>query len=50
MEQRMSLITLGVADLQRAVAFYENVVGWKAQARALCSHFGRMTNSPRTSA
>jgi uncharacterized glyoxalase superfamily protein PhnB len=32
MEQRMSLITLGVADLQRAVAFYENVVGWKAQA------------------
>ncbi len=30
MEQRISLITLGVADLQRAVAFYENVVGWKA--------------------
>lgn len=29
MEQRISLITLGVADLQRAVAFYENVVGWK---------------------
>lgn len=30
MEQRISLITLGVADLARAVAFYENVVGWKA--------------------
>ena len=30
MEQRVSLITLGVADLQRAVAFYERVVGWKA--------------------
>lgn len=29
MEQRISLITLGVVDLQRAVAFYENVVGWK---------------------
>jgi predicted enzyme related to lactoylglutathione lyase len=28
----MSLITLGVADLQRATAFYENVVGWKAEA------------------
>ena len=32
MEQRMSLITLGVADLQRAAAFYEGVVGWKAAA------------------
>ncbi len=30
MEQRLSMITLGVADLVRAVAFYENVVGWKA--------------------
>lgn len=30
MEQRISLITLGVADLQLAVAFYEGVVGWKA--------------------
>ena len=30
MEQRISLITLGVADLERAVAFYESVVGWKA--------------------
>lgn len=30
MEQRISLITLGVADLQRAVTFYEQVLGWKA--------------------
>ncbi len=30
MEQRLSMITLGVADLKRAVAFYEKVVGWKA--------------------
>ena len=30
MEPRVSLITLGVADLPRAIAFYENVVGWKA--------------------
>ena len=30
MEQRLSMITLGVADLKTAVAFYENVVGWKA--------------------
>ena len=31
MEQRMSLITLGVADLSRAVAFYEQVIGWKPE-------------------
>jgi catechol 2,3-dioxygenase-like lactoylglutathione lyase family enzyme len=31
MEQRISLITLGVADLQRAKNFYEQVVGWKAE-------------------
>lgn len=30
MEQRMSMITLGVEDLARARAFYENVVGWQA--------------------
>lgn len=30
MEQRMSMITLGVSDLGKAKAFYENVVGWKA--------------------
>jgi uncharacterized protein len=32
MDQRLSLITLGVADLQRAVAFYENVVGWQSES------------------
>ncbi|NQV82641.1 MAG: VOC family protein [Rhodospirillales bacterium] len=30
MEQRLSMITLGVADLKKAKAFYENVVGWEA--------------------
>jgi hypothetical protein len=30
MEQRLSLITLGVADLERAKSFYQDVVGWKA--------------------
>ena len=30
MEQRLSMITLGVADLKCAKAFYEDVVGWKA--------------------
>ena len=30
MEQRLSVVTLGVADLGRAVDFYERVVGWKA--------------------
>ncbi len=30
MEQRLSMITLAVADLDRAVAFYQNVVGWQA--------------------
>jgi len=29
MEQRLSLITLGVADLAGAVQFYETVLGWK---------------------
>ncbi len=28
MDRRVSLITLGVADLERAVAFYRDVVGW----------------------
>ena len=32
MEQRISLVTLGVGDLQRAVEFYENALGWKAEA------------------
>ena len=30
MEQRVSMIALGVADLARAKAFYEGVVGWQA--------------------
>ena len=30
MEQRLSMITLGVGDLECAVAFYEEVVGWTA--------------------
>ncbi len=29
MEQRMSLVTLGVADLRRARRFYESGLGWK---------------------
>lgn len=29
MEQRLSLITLGVRDLQRARSFYEQGLGWK---------------------
>ena len=32
MEQRLSLVTLGVADLPRAVAFYERALGWKPAA------------------
>jgi catechol-2,3-dioxygenase len=33
MEQRLGMVTLGVADLERAKAFYEDVVGWTALAR-----------------
>ena len=29
MEQRITLITLGVADLQVSAGFYENILGWK---------------------
>jgi len=32
MEQRISLVTLGVADLPRAVAFYEHALGWRAES------------------
>ncbi len=32
MEQRISLVTLGVAELPRAVAFYERVLGWKSES------------------
>lgn len=31
MEQRLSLITLGVADLSRARAFYEGGLGWSGR-------------------
>ena len=30
MEQRLSMVTLGVVDLASAKRFYEDVVGWKA--------------------
>lgn len=40
MEQRLTMITLGVADLERAVAFYEDVVGWKkAEAQPQIAFF-----------
>ena len=29
MEQRITLITLGVADLQVSAGFYEKILGWK---------------------
>jgi catechol 2,3-dioxygenase-like lactoylglutathione lyase family enzyme len=29
MRQKLNLITLGVSDFERAVAFYENGLGWK---------------------
>ena len=32
MQQRLSLVTLGVVDLARAVAFYQGVLGWKVAA------------------
>lgn len=28
-EQRLSLVTLGVDDLERAIRFYEDVLGWR---------------------
>ncbi|HEY6513107.1 MAG TPA: VOC family protein [Burkholderiaceae bacterium] len=33
MEQRLSLVTLGVANLDRALAFYEGVLGWTPAER-----------------
>ncbi|HYH93315.1 MAG TPA: VOC family protein [Candidatus Saccharimonadales bacterium] len=33
MDQRLSLVTLGVEDLDRAVAFYRDVLGWTPAAR-----------------
>jgi len=32
MEQRLTIITLGVKDLKKSTAFYENVFGWKKTA------------------
>jgi catechol 2,3-dioxygenase-like lactoylglutathione lyase family enzyme len=32
MEPRLSLVTLGVADLARAVTFYQQILGWKVAA------------------
>ena len=29
MEQRLSLLTLGVSDLSKSIRFYEDVLGWK---------------------
>ena len=29
MEQRLSMITLGISDLQASIDFYSNVFGWK---------------------
>jgi uncharacterized protein len=33
MEQRLSLVTLGVADLERARRFYEDGLGWKRASK-----------------
>ena len=40
MEQRVNLITLGVADVQRARAFYQRL-GWVGQETEDCVHSGR---------
>jgi len=34
MEQRITLVTLGVSDLKRSRAFYENVFGWTPEANS----------------
>jgi predicted lactoylglutathione lyase len=34
MEQRLSLITLGVADLEKSKAFYEQGLGWTASPKS----------------
>jgi catechol 2,3-dioxygenase-like lactoylglutathione lyase family enzyme len=33
MEQRLSLVTLGVADLERSAHFYETGLGWRRSSR-----------------
>lgn len=35
MDQRLSLITLGVSDLPRSRAFYEQGLGWKASSASV---------------
>ena len=32
MEPRVSLVTLGVSDLERAIAFYRGGLGWPKRA------------------
>ncbi|MCD8176166.1 MAG: VOC family protein [Tannerellaceae bacterium] len=34
MEQRITLITLGVADLERSIKFYEKGLGWKRSEKS----------------
>ncbi len=35
MEQRITVITLGVADLQRSINFYEKGLGWKRSDKSV---------------
>lgn len=35
MRQKLSIITLGVADFQRALNFYEKGLGWKKSAKSM---------------
>ena len=35
MEQRITVITLGVADLQRSINFYEKGLGWKRSEKSI---------------
>ena len=48
MEQRLSMITLGVADLQESKQFYEQVVGWNSahgpEGIAFFSFLNRLAN------
>jgi len=34
MRQTLSMVTLGVADLERSLAFYEDVLGWKRSGQS----------------
>lgn len=46
MEQRMSLVTLGVADLALARKFYEEVLGWKAAESLPGGHLWEVAHNP----